>query len=214
MADIFREVDEDLRRERYEKLWKTYGSYVIALLVAVVLVTAGMVGWREYSEQRRTADGARFLNAAQMLADGRTAESAAAFAALAADGSGDYPVLARLQEAGALSAIGDTAAVAEIYEGLAADDGIDPLYRDLALVLLALHSLDEADPAALSDRLAPLLADDNPWRHSAREMTGLLALRAGDHERAKGMFADLSDDPITPPAMRQRATELLAALGG
>lgn len=213
MADIFREVDEDLRRERFAKLWKTYGSYVIAFFVAVVLVTAATVGWREYSEQRRAADGARFLGAAQMLADGRPADSAAAFAELAVDGSGNYPVLARLQEAGALSAAGDSAAVLAIYESLAADGDIDSLYRDLALILLALHTLDEADPAELSDRLTPLLAEDNAWRHSAREVSGLLAMRSGDHERAKEMFAALSDDPIAPPAMRQRATELLAALG-
>ena len=33
MSDIFREVEEDVRRERFEKLWKAYGNYAIAALV-------------------------------------------------------------------------------------------------------------------------------------------------------------------------------------
>ena len=29
MSDIFREVDEDIRHERYRRLWDRYGSYVL-----------------------------------------------------------------------------------------------------------------------------------------------------------------------------------------
>ena len=42
MSDIFREVEEDVRRERFQKLWKAYGSYAIA---ALVLLFAGIGGW-------------------------------------------------------------------------------------------------------------------------------------------------------------------------
>ena len=31
MSDIFREVDEDIRREQYKKLWDRFGAYVIGL---------------------------------------------------------------------------------------------------------------------------------------------------------------------------------------
>jgi hypothetical protein len=29
MANIFNEVDEDIRKERYKKLWSRYGKYLI-----------------------------------------------------------------------------------------------------------------------------------------------------------------------------------------
>ena len=29
MVNIFNEVDEDIRKERYKKLWSTYGKYLI-----------------------------------------------------------------------------------------------------------------------------------------------------------------------------------------
>ena len=33
LSDIFREVEEDVRKRTLEKIWKAYGDYVIALLV-------------------------------------------------------------------------------------------------------------------------------------------------------------------------------------
>ena len=32
MANIFNEVDEDIRKERYKKLWSSYGKYLLDLL--------------------------------------------------------------------------------------------------------------------------------------------------------------------------------------
>ena len=41
MGDIIREDDEELKQERYEKLWRTYGRYLISLAVVLVLAVAG-----------------------------------------------------------------------------------------------------------------------------------------------------------------------------
>ena len=37
MSDIFQEVEEDVRRERYEQIWKQYGNYILAAAGVVVL---------------------------------------------------------------------------------------------------------------------------------------------------------------------------------
>ena len=41
MSDIFREIDEELRRDNFAKLWERYGQYLIGLAVLIVLITAG-----------------------------------------------------------------------------------------------------------------------------------------------------------------------------
>ena len=45
MADIFDEVEDDLKRDRMQLLWSKYGKYVI---VAAVLVIAGVAGRQGY----------------------------------------------------------------------------------------------------------------------------------------------------------------------
>ncbi len=82
MGDIFREIDEELRHDRFEKLWREYGRYVIAGAVVVVLAVAGVSGWRQYQESQRFADGAQFAVAKALSDDGKTEDAAALFADL------------------------------------------------------------------------------------------------------------------------------------
>jgi len=45
VSDIFREVDEEVRRDQFKKLWERYGIFFIAL---AVLFVAAVGGWRGY----------------------------------------------------------------------------------------------------------------------------------------------------------------------
>ena len=38
MSDIFREIDEELRRDNLLKLWQRYGRYVIGVVVLALLI--------------------------------------------------------------------------------------------------------------------------------------------------------------------------------
>jgi len=122
-------------------------------------------------------------------------------------------VLARLQDGALKAKAGDNAAAAAIYDGIAADSGVDPLFRDLAQVLSALTTFDTADPAQLAGRLQPLAEGNGPWRFSAKEISGHLALKAGDTARAKTLFAQIADDPRAPEEARSRAAAMASTLG-
>jgi hypothetical protein len=49
MSDIFREVDEDVRRDKAAEFWKKYQNYIIAGAALIVLAAAG---WRFYENRR------------------------------------------------------------------------------------------------------------------------------------------------------------------
>ncbi|MHB1217942.1 MAG: tetratricopeptide repeat protein [Alphaproteobacteria bacterium] len=213
MTDIFREVEEDLRHDRYAKLWAKYGKYVIAAAVALVVATAGAVAWRDYQRKERAAESERYAAGMMMIAENKLPEAADAFAALAKDAGGDYGALARLEEAGLRAQAGDAAGAQRAYDELAADSSAKRSLRDLAVLLSVMHDLDKIDPAEGRARLKPLLAEDNPWRFSARELTALLALRVGDNAGAREAYKAVADDQNAPPALRARATEMLASLG-
>jgi len=214
LADIFQEVEEDVRRERFQQLWKRYGRYVGAAAIAIVLVTAGVVGWREIQRRANEDQATRFLQALDQAGRGEADPAKAGFAALAQDGGAGYATLARLQEAALLVKAGDVAGAVKQYEAIAADSRVDQVFRDLAVILVVQETIETADPAPLQQRLQPLLADKNPWRHSATELSALLAKRAGDAAKAKELYTKLADDLTAPQGMRARATEMLAIIGG
>ena len=74
MSELFDEVDEEVRREQFKKLWDKYSIYFIALMV---LIVAAVGGWRgyQYLEAQKAAVLA-FINAnAELVAEFTEVES-------------------------------------------------------------------------------------------------------------------------------------------
>lgn len=211
---LFREIDEDLRQDEFQKLWKAYGKYAIAGAVVLVLGVAGFKGWQSYDISAREALGVRFQSAADLVTAGKTDEALKTFSEIAKDGGG-YQMLARFNQARIYARQGNAAGAAAAYRALAGDGGIDSLYRDLAVILGAYQELNDpgADLPALADRLEPLSTENSPWRYSAREISGLLARRSGGLTKAKELFLGLANDPRAPQGVRARAQEMLSIIG-
>lgn len=211
MSDIFQEIEEELRRENFAKLWKRYAPYIIGILVVALVATGIVVGWRQYQARLRADEGERFQVAMNLLHAGKTKEARAAFAALA-QGSSGRGVLARLQEAAIEARQGDDKAAIARYGAIASDDSVDPAFRHLATILQAQFQLASVDPHQIIDRLKPLTAMAGPWQPSALELTALAQLKAGDKKAAHATFQRLADDLAAPQGMRSHAAEMVAAL--
>jgi hypothetical protein len=215
VADIFQEVDEEVRREQLKKLWDRYGYLLIALCV---LVIAGIGGWRGYDywqAKKAGQTGAAFEQAAILAETGKHNEAEAAFAKIAAEGTAGYRVLARLREAAELAQTDKNAAI-KAYEALAADKSVGQVMQDLAAVRAGYLLVDTAPYAQMAAMLEPLTAPDRMFRHSARELLALSAWKAGDASAARKWTDMMMSDPGTPAGTRSRAeilSELLAANG-
>jgi hypothetical protein len=214
VSDIFREVDEDLRTERAQKLWARYGKLAIAASVALVLGVAGYSLWQQQSVERRMTAGMRYAEAETELARGNADQAAAGWGLLAQEAKGDgYALLARLRLAALAAERGDTAAAVNQYKAMSGDSSLSVEYRDLASLLGTQAESASLAPDALEAALKPLLADTHPLRHQARETLAAAFLKAGQIDSARTLLMAISDDAIAPTGLRARATELLAALG-
>lgn len=209
--DLFREVDEEVRQDQYLQLWKRYGVYIAGVVLAVILITVGVVVWRDLQRGELEANGEKML-AALAIIEERPDEALDQFAALGDEGTKGYRLLARLREAALLSARGDARSAVAIYDTVAADTGQEKIYRDLAKLLSVSHGMSIMDRGEVEDRLAPLVGDDNAWRYSARELVATAALASGDTAAAREAFQALVDDVDAPSGVRARGAEMLAIL--
>jgi hypothetical protein len=213
VSDIFREVDEEVRREQLQRLWNRYGNLVIALAIVVV---AGVGGWRAYQwwEAKKAAEAGSQFEAAVVLSHGGKADEArAAFDRLVSSGTAGYRTLARFRAAETLAAHDPQAAV-KAYDALAADTGLGQTMQDLAAIRAGLILVDTAPYDQLRTRLEPLTAGDRAFRHTARELLALSAWRAGNAADVKRWVEIISNDPETPAAIRSRAEMLAAVTSG
>src|ERR1700731_3264529 len=203
MTEFFREVDEDVRRDRILRYWTKDRYLLIAL---AVLVVAGTGGWRLYAHYRdeaAQAASAKYEAAAQLSRDGKFAEAAAAFDALSKTTPKGYAILARLRAAD------DPQAAIKAYEALAADPSFDPAFKDFAKLRAALLRLDSDDPLEFERRFAPLASDSFPYHHQIRELLGLAALKRNAFDTAGNWFDGIVSDPRAPAGVRMRAQALL-----
>lgn len=208
MSDIFREVDEEVRREQIQKIWDRYGLHIIA---AVVLFVAAIAGWRGYEwyEAKKAAEaGTAFEAAIQLSQDGKPEEAQAAFAKVAAEGTAGYRAISQIRAATELG-LRDPKAAVEAFDKLAADASLGPVLQDLAALRASMIMVDLGAYEDVRKRAEPLAGTDRAFRHTAREALMLAAWKAGDGAAAKRWHEAMLADPETPAPLRGRADVLM-----
>ena len=209
MTDIFREVDEDLRREQFKKLWAKYQGLVIG---GALLIVLGVGGWRGYEwwQARLAAEaGTSFEQAISLSEAGKNAEAAAALEKIAQDGPPAYRELAALRQAAELAVTDPKAAIAA-YRQVANDSGFEIILRELAALRAAALLIEESAFAEVRKLLQPMEAPGRFYRHSARELLAISAWRSGDADGLKRLIATMLTDPETPLSTRSRIEVLVA----
>lgn len=210
MSDIFREVEEEVRREHYAKLWKKYGDYVIAAVALLAIAAAGFQLWRYYETRARAKASEEFGAAQELLGTNRADQAAAAYAKLAESAPSGYAIVSKLQEADALDAGGARDRAAAIYKALTAGD--NPLLAAVARLRLGWLLVESKSRLEMETLLAPLTDPTSPWRFMAREILAYSDYRTGGLKAAQKEFETLAGEPEAPIGVRQRANAMATFL--
>ena len=204
------EVTEEVRRDRLFGLMRRYGW--IAILVVLALV--GGAAWNEW---RKAQDAAAAQAAGDALIAALSADdSAARVSALReveATSNGariarDFLTVSELIETGA------TDEALALLQTIASDGEVDQTYRQLAGFKALL--LDAGD-MSLADRRVGFegIAQTSPMlRVAAEEQLALIEIEQGDIQAAISRLQSLQSDAEATAGLRQRASQLIVALGG
>jgi hypothetical protein len=206
MADIFDEIDEELKKDKAQLLWVRYGKFVIAAVAAVILAVGSAQGFKAWkTKQAKTA-----ANAYQLAVD--TDDVVVSLSQAMADLTDGYEMLAQFHMAAAKAADGDSDGAVADYMMLAESKAIKPLYQQAALLLAVMNAPDGTDPKQSQDQLAPLTATPGPWQGLALEQSAALDLEKSDPAAALEKFASILGLAELSPELRQRASQLVTIL--
>ena len=215
MDDIYLEIDEDLRRERMQKLWQKYGAAILGGAFLIVVATAGISYWRSVQLAHAIEDTAALIEVEKRPPAEAPAISADAFSSFADSVHGKHhAMLAYFHEAAKRMEAGDKSAAVAIYDKLAADENNSDSYRNIATLMSVQSQINDGDAAKLQERLKPRLKIDNSFRFSALEMSALLAQKAGDLAKGRELLQQLADDKDASDVTRRRAKLLLSLDSG
>ncbi|MGB9152396.1 MAG: tetratricopeptide repeat protein [Alphaproteobacteria bacterium] len=209
--NLFAEVQADLERQKLEALWKKYGIWVVVVALGIVLATAGSTAYRSWNTERNERLTSGLMDASKSDTD--AAKGIELLQKFADENPGTHQGDFALLRAGALAVDqNDKIKAIGFFDAVAQDSKADPAFRQLGDLLSVQTQMDNGDPTMLSARLQPLTEELAPWRFSALEAQGYLALRAGDKAKARQIFADLSQDARAPQSIGARATDILRSL--
>jgi len=209
---LLREVDEDLRRERYARLWDKYGVYV---LVGAFLIVGGVAGgkfWQHWSAKQAALSGEKYVAALNLSRDQKLDEAGKILNGFKEKGPNGYAVLARFRLAVQMAKSGQTAAAVEAYDKIAEDRSVMKVMQGYARIRSAMLVLDNASFTEIENRLNDLVKVENPWRGTARELIGLSAFKAGKLEKAREEFSAILGSGAITPGLRQRSEMMLGLL--
>ena len=204
MSDLIAEIDDAMRRERFERFWKTHGNLVIAFLLAVIIGTGVFSAYRAWDDGVKTAQTERLMD---MLGDPSFPSNLTADADV-------RPGLRRvaLLAAGSISLDQkkDTEALG-YYTQASQDAKIPADLRQLAMLMrVRLLSAQRDETQDLQALLRDVWQDKkSPWRpHALLESAALYAHRANDLTQARAQLALVMQAQGLPDTLLMKARAL------
>ena len=210
MTDIFEEVSADLRRDRMQTAWDTYGRYIIGLAVAIVVITATAIGISGYSTSQNEAASSRYDAMRAALADLDTEAQLSALTDFAAAEDNGYGVLAQFSVAYLHVENSNDAAALQTFDSLADDGSVPDSMRNFAQLQAAIVAINSG--AALGEieaRLEDLMDADSGLQPMARETMALAFMRDDRLLEARDLWLEQLADAAATGLARERATIML-----
>ena len=211
MVDVFDEVEEELRKERYQQLLRTYGPWLLGAAVAIVVGVAGYQWWQARQSSQAAESSDRYVAAVELIEAGDVDAARAALSEIAADGPRGYATLALMREAELALQRGEPEAAASLYER-AIERAPDPVVADVARYHAVRAQFDTIsfDDAVL--RLDDVGGAGSQLDLMARELIGAKAIAEARWEEARRRYDSLAVALDLPQGMRQRVSHALALI--
>jgi hypothetical protein len=204
LTDLFEEVEEQLRSDRYRALALKVLPWVLGIGAAVLIGVFGVWGWQQYHAKQAATASEQYAAAIDAMNQGRKDQAAQLWTRVSQSQARAYKSLALMQLGGLKLADKNTPEAVKLFDQ-AADAAPDDIIGDAARLKSAFALLDTAPEKHLEARLSPLTKEGRPYRVQAREALGFAKLMAGDMAGARGEFVVIGQSLDAPDGARERA---------
>ena len=213
MSDVFQEVDEELREEKYKSIWRKYKYYVIGGVILFVLAIAANAFWKDYNLKEINDRSERFFTALEMAQEDKVnAITLLEEFASKEEKNAKYNVLiARFSEAAIRRSEKDFNGALVIYKSLA-NNNISDFYADYAKLSSAemLITLNNKKEARLI--LDNLINNSSDLKYIAMEYLGYIEIDEGNFSKARTIFINIAEEASSSVNMKNRSREVLSIL--
>ena len=207
MANIFREVDEELRKERYASLFKKYGVYVIGFIFILVSLLISIQIYQSY----KVSSNEELVENYIQLIDTETKsieEKILMLDNFTATKNIFVNGMSALKKVDLLIENNQKEAAIESLEGILNNQNIEVIHRDLGLYKYLMLLMDSM-PIEQFSEYADNLSNDSQFYYLIQELRATKILLDGDEESSVIEFNKLISNPLVTSDIKNRASILI-----
>jgi len=211
VVDFINEVEEELRKDEYNRLLKKFGPLIVAVIVAIVGGT-GFLEYRKYTQDKAArATSASYVAASDQANEGQQDAALKGFLDIADKAPAGYAGLSLVRAATLKLEAGERAEAVSLLDQ-AATRFETPRHIQLAKIKAAYILAGEGAYNDVLSRSGPLSTKDAPYEFLARELMGFAALHSGDESKAREQYGYLASIPGVPATIKARAKQALSLM--
>lgn len=211
MVDVFEQVEEELRSERYKRLARTWLPVVGGVLLVSLIAALAWWGWQSWETSKAEKAAVAYQTGLEALEAGNPVAADVAFAQAVDNGNAAYKSLALQQRAGVAVATNKIPEAIAFLDEAAKANG-DELLADPARLKAAMLLMDTATLADIEARLTPLTEEGRPLRPFAQEALAMARLQNGQLPQARELFVLLSLGQDVPESVQEKASAAIAMI--
>lgn len=209
MTDLFEEVEEQLRSDRYKQFAQKVLPWMLGIAAAALVAFLAYWGYQSYQTKQISEASEKYAAAMDAMVAGDRNKAVQLWGDVAKSNAKGYKALSLMHLGAAAMASNKTAEAVKLFDE-AAEAAPDPIVGDVARLKSAFALLDTAPLKDLEGRLKPLLEEGRPFRVQAREALAFAKLNAGDLAGARGDFVLITQSLDAQQGAQARAQ---AAIG-
>jgi hypothetical protein len=209
MVNIFNEVDEDIRKERYQSLWNKYGKYVISLIVLIIVIFS----ISQYSKQKNIIDNKKLLDiyysAAEKIEINQYELANKSLVKVYNEKNKTLSALSGFKLAEILIQDNQKEKALLFLEEMYNNKSLEQIYRELALYKYIIINFENIQIKEIEDIANSITTNKIILEPYFQEIFGIKLLTLGNIERANSIFTELSVNENTPFDLKVRLEKLI-----
>jgi len=200
MANIFREVDEDIRKERYINLFRKYGVYVIAIIVIIVGTLAGIQFYSGYQVNKNEILFAEYINIIENNSDDTLEKLSDSGETSNIFLNGMY----LLKRSDLLVASGQIDQATLLLSEAIENNNLNKIHNDVAIYKLLMINIETLSIEEIKSYQNKLISEVDAF-YLIEELIAIKFLIEGQKEDAIKKFSELSANNSVPIEIKNRS---------
>jgi len=209
MANIFNEVDEDIRKERYKNLWSNYGKYIIGFLILIVITFS----LTQYFQAKNISDNKAILDlyysAAEKIEKNQLDFANQELEIVYSEKNKTLAALSGFKLSETYLKNNQKEAALSLLEEITDNSSLEKIYRELALYKYIMINFENVNINDIENKIASIGVNKKILSPYFQEIIGIKYLTIGSIKKANSIFTDLLFKEGTPFDLKMRLDKLI-----